>query len=475
MSRSDLIGQTFDGYTLTEVVASGDDESLYLGERVRDGEFVWVRTARIDDPHVIIRLEQRYDAEDRAARRLASVGAILPVRETIRIRGAPGLVTGVPSGRSLNDRFAEQTSPWPLREMLPWFRKLMTAMEAAHEEGAAHGTLAGRAVFLDDDDRVTICGLAMVEGHRLEQAKRSDARALAALLYRGSTARAPVPGFPDTGMPPSPDNYVAHYPGSLGRFLRRRLAVDEQDDPVMDAGLFRRSVDALAVDPSFRKAVGLSSVDEDGGVGDTGGHPVKRRNRWRALLSQSLIITAFVALSVLATLMVMESRIENARLQSAAETARRNITRRDEPRAAETPRAAVWTCLVAALEPGSASLNHDLVDSCFRHTPSVQKATFLRELERIRSSLSAPVSDVRDRSLASGYRALFDGGADNLQRWVEYRRSRGLSVEGVEDWLQTHRGADVVAVLRTLGGRKGDAARWAKKLLSMAQSLEPKR
>lgn len=473
MSQSDLIGQTFDGYKLVEVVASGDEEALYVGERVRDGERVWVRTARVDDPAALARLRQRYEAEAKAARQLASVGAVLPVRETIRLGDASGLVTPVPHGRSLNDRFAEQNSPWPLRAVLPWFRKLMTAMEAAHDEGAAHGSLQGRAIYLDDDNRVTICGVAVMDADRLDAAKRDDVKSLASMLYRATTGRPAKSGFPDTGMPPSPENYVPDYPGSLGRFLRRRLSDDEFDDPVSDAGLLRRSIDALEVDPAFRKVVGLAPrADEEGGASEVGHDRAHRRNLWRTLVVQSLIVIGFVALSVTTTLIVMESRVEDARLRAGAEHVRNADVEGAAKYTEPTPRLSVWRCLLSPLAEGPGGLDSALAEACMRLAPEVKREVLLAELSAVSAVLRArPVKD-RGEDMARAYEKLFLDGADSIARHASGKLANREPVSGLEEWAIQSPAPQVSAVLQTLSGRSGPTMAWAAGLLERRRAAK---
>ena len=466
MSRSDLVGRVFDGYRLVDTVASGDDEILFQASRVRGGETVWVRTARVDDVEVQRRLEHRYEAEMEAARRLASVGAILPVRETIQIEGALGLVTDVPRGESLNEHFASESGARSLKTVLPWFRKLMTAMEAAHEEGAAHGSLQGRAVYLDDSGRVTVCGVASMTGEVLERARLTDVRALAAMLYRASTGQSPKHSFPDTGMPPSPDTFVPDYPGSLGRFLRRRLA-DDDDDPVVDAGMLRRSIDALEVDPAFRKAAGLSPrTDDDTSSTDVHIERGKRRD-WRGLLGQLGLVALFVGVSVIVTFMVMQVRVEQAWREGRA-----SVTEADlgaKPTTTElTSRERLWRCLHEPFADGGArALSDAQTDQCLRQAPTLHREALAREAARIRAALQSETTAVDwDRSLEAGFEKLFGQGAQSVGQEVEYRLKRHLPLEPLEKWISSHRGGEVDAVLLTLQGREGPASEWAARTLS---------
>ncbi len=473
MSHALLIGKSFEGYTLTEIAATGTDEVLFVAERARDGEPVWIRTARSPgsdsgepgtdsesvDSHT--RFRQRYQAEQATARKLSSIGALLPVREIIDVDGAPALVTDRPRGRSLNDVFADGRSEPSLAEVLPWFRKLMQAMEAAHDEGAAHGSLSGRAVYLDDEQRITICGLAEMKGDVRGAARRADVRALAALLYTASCGRPPRRGFPDTGLPVSPEEYVEDYPASLARFLCRRLG-DVDDDPVEDAGVFRRSIDALSVDPEFRRAAGL------GGPSAPASDTLQERaagRKWRRMAITMAGAGALVALTVLVTILIMEVRVEEARKQAAASVApapAKVVVERPNH-----PRLAAWDCLHQRFVAGELGpIASSSIEACLQLAPDLDRADLVAEMTVLATQLTGRSnSDDDARSLSDGYDRMFDQGADAVAQHLAYRLERRLSTEGIEAWVAAHPADKTVAILQTLSKREGPVADWSRRTL----------
>lgn len=464
MAHPSLIGKTFAGYTLREIVATGPEEVLFVAERSRDGEPVWLRTARErEDTSIRKGFADRYEGERMAARKLGSMGVLLPVREVIDVDGVPGLVTDVPRGRSLNDVFVSSKKTPDLADVLPWFRPVMQAMEAAHDEGTAHGSLSGRAVYLADDGRITICGLAVMTGDTGSAARRADVRSLAGLMYTASCGRPPKRGFPDTGLPVSPEEYVEDYPSSLARFLVRRLG-DVDDDPVEDAGVFRRSIDALSVDPEFRKAAGLS----DRKVAAASDVIVERSDRkaWRRLALLMGGGGTVIALSVLVTILVMEVRVEEARRQGATSVApaptQTVVARPDHPRLA------AWECLHQhhiSAEAGPMA-PHSL-EACLQLAPQISIADLRAEVELLSAGLgSTPNTDDQAASLNLGYERMFDQGADAVEQHITYRLKRQLSTAGVEAWIQTNPAAGTTAVLKTLARRNGDISAWSKRALS---------
>ncbi len=459
-------GRTFEGYKLVDVVASGVEEVLYLAERVRDGGRVWVRTAKLVEPDPAHeRLRQRYDAEKTAAVKVASTGgAILPVREVIELDGVPAIVTDIPKGRSLNDVFADGSQELRLLETLPWLRRLMTTVEAAHNVGAAHGSLGGRAVYLDED-RVTVCGLAVMEGERLKQAMLSDVVALSSLMYHATCGNAPRPGFPDTGMPVSPEHYVDGYPASLARFLRRRLAKDQAADPVENAGIFRRSIDALSVDPQFRKAAGV--VDEDAHSQQV--VIQKRKIDWQGLKWPVALGGLAVGVSVLITFMVMEVRIEEAKMSAARPTAPTKLA--VAPAAPETnPRLAAWRCVHARftrLEDGPIAPRG--IRECMRLAPHVTIDELRTETALILEGLeSTPRPNDGGISAAAGYKRMFIQGPDAVAQHVRYRLDRDLPIDELERWLAANPATQNKAVLTTLSAGQGKVAAWSKRALQRA-------
>lgn len=472
MSLIELLGRTFEGYKPVEVVATGDDEVLFVGERVRDGGRVWIRTGRrLEDDALRARLSERYEAEKVAARRLASVAQILSVREIIHIDGAPALVTDIPRGRPLSDIHSESRVATPLKELLPWFRTLLTAMEAAHAEDTAHGALQSRAVYLDKRGRVTICGIAAADGDAAM--RRTDVTSLARLLYHASTGKPPRRGFPDTGMPRSPDEIVPGYPATLARFLCRRLS-DDADDSVQDAGVFRRSIDALSVDPEFRKAAGQGDPAETGGAGVII-ERVSAERRWRRLAWLSLVATLLVAASVTVTFLVMEVRVDEAR--RTAMEARPLVAGGGESvmvRAASDPRLAVWECLhspfltgdAQGVDAGAAGMTPRHAAECMRLSPTIKRDELRHEAARLVALLEAqPISTDLEQAADRSYGRLFDAGPDSVAEYVAYRLQHDMPTTAIDDWIQTHLADPSVATLRTLAGRQDEVAVWARGIL----------
>ena len=416
MTHAELIGKTFDGYRLNDIVALGDDEVLYAAERIRDGDRVWIRTPRSTDTATRARFSLRYDAELTASERLKSVDAVLPVRETISVNAGPGLVTDVPRGRALHDLFAEQTAPWPLKEVMPWFARLVGAMEAAHLEKAGHGSLQPRAVWLDDARRVTVCGVATMAPEPLVETCRNDVRALAALLYRATTGRAPVAGVADTGMPPGPETYVPDYPSSLGRFLRRRFASDV-DEPVENAGVFRRSLKALEVDPAYCRAVGIEPRPDDVASERPEAPRVPERT-WRLLAWTMFAAAGFVAIAVVSTVLMMNVRIESAYDSGFAAGRDSAPVRKSgaDDAGPRVPRLDAWACVHRAFLPGGpgAVRGGELAD-CLRLAPDVSLSTLADEAQAVALAF-ADVAHAPRGDSGEVYRKLFAEGPDQSSR-----------------------------------------------------------
>ncbi len=470
MGHTDLLGRTFDGYRLTEVVAVGDDEVLYGAERARDGDRVWIRTARDSDPAARGRLEARYVAELDASRRLAGVDAVLPVRETIDIDGAPALVTDRPRGRSLHDVLSEQTEPFPIKQVMVWFDRLSAALEAAHADGAAHGSLQPRAIYLDPTGLITLCGVASMPEEVAIGARRADVRSLATLLYRATTARLPSDGVNDAGVPVSPEAIVFGYPVSLARFLRRRLFDDDPDDPVDSAGVFRRSIHALEVDPTYRRAVGLERPS-DGKVDDSDAlGPIHPESRVRWVGWGSFISIVLVGISVSVTMALMEQRVDAARLQASP------LVVPPAPQPAVEPRLELWTCLHQSfLAGGPAVVTEKDWHRCQRKAPLVTREALAEELARLQALIAPPkptpaVVAPPPEVDGPGIERLFTDGVDALDQHVRYRLERKLPTAELETWIAGHRTKATSAVLETLATRETSAGAWARRFIATGRS-----
>ena len=459
-----LFSQTFEGYKPVERVASGDDELLLLAERTRDGDPVWLRTAR--DPHdaaACARLGQRYEAERDAAKALASDGSVLSVREIIRVGNAPGLVSDVPKGRSLNDIFSDKTDPPALHESLAWFNRLMAAMESAHREGAAHGSLQGRAVYVTEDDRVIVCGLATMAGTQRQAAQLADVRSLAALMYHATSGKAPHRGFPDTGRPASPDTYVDGYPASLARFLVRRLSDDADEETVRDAGVFRRSIDALAVDPEFRRAAQVRGTQTESVVVTPA---VDKGDLWRRVAATLAISGILVVVAVVATIMVMQVRVEDARRQGPAPIVQAPAAPAQVIYDATSEHARVWQCLHALADADSGSTER-ATQECLQLGPSLSPTVLANEAEHLLGILSSsPEATDRDKSADAGFRRLFTDGSAAVTQYLDYRLKRNLQTEALERWVDRNKNPQVVSVLRTVSAGEGPATQWAHRMLA---------
>ena len=473
MTAHDWRGKTFDGYRITSPVASGDDETLFEGERVRDGDEVWIRVPRARDSASYARLKARYLAEQVAATELRSTGAVLMAREVIELDGAPALVTNRPSGQSLNDYFSKVHGPQSIRAVLGWFKRLVGALESAHEIGIAHGNLSGRAIYLDDRQRVTVYGLATMTGARLVEARQTDARALSFILYRATTGINPSLGFPHTGQPRSPSVIVEGYPPTLARFLVKRLSEESQDDdPVNNAGVFRRSLDAMAVDPEFRRRAGLLRT------GTTADLVVETRDALAGMrrFVPWVVATTFLCIACVGvTYLAMQSQVEQVQRRSAARG--RQTVEQVAPAAPAVPtglvevsegREAAWTCLHRAFGPtDQGAISRVDIAQCLRLVPEATPAEMAREAARLGQALEESVRVLpKDQSVEAGYHRLFVMGADEVEQHLRYRIARRLSTARFEAWVQANRSSQVLGVLATLSARRGRVAAWARSQLT---------
>lgn len=460
---SEFLSKTFDGYKPLERVASGNDEVLLLAEHTHDKDPVWLRTARDpEDADACERLRLRYEAERDAAKTLASIGSILSVHKIIRVGDAPGLVSDVPKGRNLNDIFSDKTDPPALHESLAWFNRLMAAMESAHREGAAHGSLQGRAVYVSEDDRVIVCGLANMVGAQRQAAQLADVRSLAALMYHATSGKPPHRAFPDIGRPASPDTYVNGYPSSLARFLVRRLS-DDDDETVRDAGVFRRSIEALAVDPDFRRAARVHGSQTASVIV---ARAANSGDRWRRMAATLAISGALVVVSVVVTILVMQVRVEDARRQAPVPIVHTPAAAAPVIYDATSERARVWQCLHALADAADGTTER-ATQECLQLGLSLSPTDLAEEAVRLLGVLRAsPQATDRDKSANAGFQRLFTDGSAAVTQYLDYRLKRNLQTEVLERWVDRNKNPPVVSVLRTLSTGEGPAAQWAQRLLT---------
>jgi hypothetical protein len=467
---TDFIDGVFDGYRIQRQVMTLEGEAVFEGERVRDGERVWIWTSRASgsalDPSA---LREKYEGRVRATRRVGTTGGALGIREIIQIGVAPGLVTEAPRGRSLDDLLADSVQPRSIREVLQWFGPLMATMDTAHSDHIVHGALTPRHVYLDNSHRPTVLGLTETEDDAADAvAQRADVLALATLLYHATTGRPPKAGFPYTGQPASPREIVETFPDGLARFLVQRLAAAD-DDPVTDACVFRRSLEALSVDPDFRKAAGIEASANDPAP------PVvieRDPNKWKRLL----VPLAAAGIAAIAmggiTYSVMNVRLDAAERRAAAATAAPPITVVTPPVAMGArggPTRDAWSCVHAQFgAAGDGALSPEEAGDCVRHSPGVTLADLAAELDRIRVGLSgeAVASDAA-ASEDKSYRDLFELGADELAMHVRHRLEHQLAMDSLDRWVSRNLTGSVAGIMRTLAARNDAVAIWARGRLGM--------
>ncbi|MBT9557166.1 MAG: hypothetical protein IV100_14100 [Myxococcales bacterium] len=494
-----LIGNIFGGYHLDRIVATFAEEIVFLAERTRDGEIVWIRAARETISHEEeLLLEKRYEAELRASRKLSASGVALPVRELIRIRERPAMVTDVPRGEPLDALLAQSVQPRPLRDVLGWYRKVVLTLEQAHADGVVHGYLSPRHIFVDGE-RMTLLGL--MEPDYDDQASRAtDVRALASLLYFATTGRPPRAGFPYTGHPTPPREMVEGYPDALSRFLMQRLTI-ESDDPVKNATVFRRSLEALVVDPDFRRSAapeGDRSNEIPTIIVDRRPERQLQKVAWGVAIA---VIASSIAIALTYAVMSVRLRTAEARAQAAstvadagaaaasalaghvpvtdARVAGANVTTSEtsrtsapgtSPSANARARLEAWRCLHGEIIGGDGQLDPKEASGCTARAPSVSSAELLAELDKVRAGLLAePTASDAGASEHDSYARLFRRGADEVEVDVRYRLENALPMDRLERFITENIDGDVGGIMRTLSARDGAVAAWARKRLGLPQ------
>ena len=463
---TDFFDGVFDGYRFRRQVTAIPSEAIFLAERVRDGEEVWVWTPKGADGEApdFALARVRYEAMGRAARKLGTTSGVLGVRDIIQVGEAPGLVTDVPRGRPLDEILVETVQPRALREVLRWFGRLLTVFESAHNDVVVHGTLTERCIYIDKSGRPVVLGL-MDKDEDDPDGRRADVRSLAVLLYHATSGRPPKAGFPYTGQAASPREFIENYPESLARFLVQRLGAGE-GDPVTDAGVFRRALEALSVDPDFRKAASI-----EGGRNDPAPAVIieRRAHQWRPIL----VTTIAAAIASVAVGAVVYS-VMQVRLESAERRAEHAIFPVVASAPSEEPllmgdRLDAWICIHEHFLPGTdGRLSPEEASACVGRAPGLTVDELRAELLRVASGLEGSMSaSDAEVSEDNSYRKLFLLGADEVAAHVRYRLESQLPTRSLDAWLTRHID-EFGGVVQTLARRDDSVAGWAK------ARLEPK-
>lgn len=493
-----LIGNIFVGYRLCRIVATFAEEIVFLAEHTRDGRMVWIRAARETISHEEeLLLEKRYEAELRASRKLSASGVALPVRELMRVRERPAMVTDVPRGEPLDALLATSLQPRPLRDVLGWYRKVVLTFEQAHADSVVHGYLSPRHIFVDGE-RLTLLGL-MEPDFDDQQSRSSDIRALASILYYATTGRPPRAGFPYTGHPTPPRELVEGYPDALSRFLMQRLTI-EADDPVKNATIFRRSLEALVVDPNFRR----SAAPEGDRSGEVPTIIVDRRAdrqlqkvAWGVAIA---VIAGCIAIAVTYAVMSVRLRTAETRALAASTVADATLAEatggviRDasgSPELPDTPagriqskplisdasltvaarsRLDAWRCLHAEIVAGDGKLEPRETSTCMTGVPTLSASDLLSELDEVRVGLLGDrTGSDADASEHGSYARLFGRGADEVEADVRYRIENALPKDRIERFITENIDGEVGGIMRTLAARDGPVAAWARRRLGLPQ------
>ncbi|MEC8025299.1 MAG: hypothetical protein VX223_15335 [Myxococcota bacterium] len=473
MKLKDIIGSSADGYRLDKLVDSTTQEWRFEAEALRSGVLVHVRLPRTNIASHSPALAVRYQNELDASSMLPAAGPAVANREIVEIHGQPALVSDRPSGQSLADMFSKNTSSVPLATVLEWFRSLVLSIEAAHRDNIAHGHLGASDIFQDDDGQIELRGLALFhDAEDIEQAKRADVFSLAQILYQATTGQRPEAGFPYIGQPTPAEQIVDGYPESLSRFLSLRLAADA-DDPVRDAGIFRRSLDAIAQFAEVQLQIERSRPARRPEVVFEHG-----RKEWGRFLGPLAIVAVAALAGAGATSLYHQGQTqqlptETSTVASAAPTSMPmpNPTTIDHT---NTSRLEVWHCLHHEFSKGGdGRLTMREIMRCMRADPDLTVDEVQVEAMRILSALQTePNADDSKESQNESYRRLFALGVDEVDLYLSYRMARQLPLDNVERWVQQSAGQEAVGVLRTLANRPNPVGQWAATTLQRVHKTE---
>jgi hypothetical protein len=471
MALKDLIGTIVDGYRLDTLVDSSVTEWRFAGQSVLSGIPVNIRMPRVSQEEICADLGALYQRELDASQILQSTGMVVAARDLIEIHDRPALVTDCPRGKSLADLFVQSSTGQPLSEALPWFRSLVIAFESAHRDGVAHGSFGPADIFKDEDGRLTIRGFAIADTNQSRtDAQRADVRSLAGILYQATTGRAPEAGFPHAGEATPANQIIPDYPESLSRFLTLRLGGD-LTDPVSNAGIFRRSLDAMSEYAEVKRKAELTSPTRSPEV-------VFETNskRLRELVGPLLSVSLACIAGASAAWLYLQSnppeitkRITNSSTTAALpKTATETAVHATQIDLRKKERLAIWNCIHSEFATGGdGELSPKELMRCIQIAPDLTMDELQLEALRIVATLDEkPTAIDTAKTQSDSFRRIFLLGADEVEQYVTYRIERQLSLEELDHWIIGYGGKSAIGVLRTLAVRSGAIGIWANKVLT---------
>src|SRR5438132_3838057 len=209
---------------------------------------------------------------------------ILPVYDTGEDDGLLYLVMLLVRGGTLKDRLHLEPPPWPARQVLKLAQQVLTALDAAHQQGIIHRDIKpdnillhgdralladfGIAKLMQGDPGLTVVGTFMgtpdyaapEQVLALPLDGRSDLYAFGVVLYELLVGR--VPYRADTPMGVA----LQHVQGPLPPPLANNPDLPPQVAQVLVKALARERDDRYASGPEFAEALERAIAAADGGV-----------------------------------------------------------------------------------------------------------------------------------------------------------------------------------------------------------------